>query len=155
MNRWSSLTESDTTMESMKNLPPVDGKIHHIGILVYAGDEISRLLQLLGWKIVIEEYNEAYGVETSFLENSDNALIELFQPINNEGLKKELRRRGQFIHHIAFEVDDIQAAMDHLQENGYETQQKSAEVGVGGSSVVFLNPLVTKGLIIELIEVRK
>ena len=78
--------------------------------------------------------------------------IELLEPTDAEGpIAKHLEKRGEGIHHLAFEVSDIQGMLKALKEKGVPLVDTEPRIGAGGSKIAFLHPKGTKALI-ELVE---
>ena len=79
--------------------------------------------------------------------------IELLEPTSEAStVHTFLQKRGEGIHHIAYHVDDIEAAIAHLKEMGYRLLSDTPEIGAGGSKIVFLHPKSSFGVLIELVE---
>lgn len=125
-------------------------KLAHIGLVVknleQARDFYDSIFKL-GTSTLIEE--EEFIVS---LIDVDNVKLELMAPIGNKGtLARFLEKRGEGIHHICFEVDDIDAAIESLTAQGVELVNKEPQLGVEGR-IVFLHPRSTHGVLIELVE---
>lgn len=126
--------------------------IHHLGILVYDPKPLIDLFQLLGWSLSNKSYNDEYGVQTYFLGNKNHKMqIEFIVPKTNEGLKKQLNKRGNHIHHIAIELDNIEEGIHNLTDIGYKFISKSPVKGYENRDVIFLHPIETKGILVEFI----
>lgn len=86
----------------------------------------------------------------------DGADIELLQSTKPEGqINKFINRKGQGIHHMAFEVDDIQYELDHLRSKGIMLIDKKPYVNAHHDLVAFIHPKDTYGVLIELIQKKK
>lgn len=125
-------------------------KLAHIGLVVknleQARDFYDSIFKL-GTSTLIEE--EEFIVS---LIDVDNVKLELMAPVGNKGtLAKFLEKRGEGIHHICFEVDDIDAAIESLTARGVELVDKEPQLGAEGR-IVFLHPRSTHGVLIELVE---
>jgi methylmalonyl-CoA/ethylmalonyl-CoA epimerase len=128
-------------------------KIEHIGVAV-RDLEISNLLfeKLLGAPSYKQEEVVSEGVMTSFFENGPNK-IELLAATNPDSpIAKFLEKKGEGIHHIAFDVEDIEAEMVRLKEEGFVVLNEIPKKGADNKLVVFLHPKSTNGVLIELCQ---
>jgi methylmalonyl-CoA/ethylmalonyl-CoA epimerase len=128
-------------------------KIEHIGIAV-KNLEASNLLfeKLLGNPPYKQEEVESEGVKTSFFLNGPNK-IELLEATNeNSAIHKFLEKKGEGIHHIAFDVSDIYAEIIRLQSEGFQLISDQPKKGADNKLVVFLHPKSTNGVLIELCQ---
>ncbi len=131
-------------------------KIEHIGIavkdLTKSNDLFTKLLGASPYKMeeVLTE-----KVKTSFFKTGENK-IELLEAINNEGpIAKFLESRGEGIHHIAFDVEDIRAEMKRLKEEGFVLLSEEPKPGADNKLVCFLHPKGTNGVLVELCQERR
>lgn len=128
-------------------------KIEHIGIAV-KDLEASNLLfeKLLGVPAYKREEVVSEGVITSFFQNGPNK-IELLAATNTESpIAKFLAKKGEGIHHIAFDVTDIEAEIIRLQKEGFTVLNEQPKLGADNKRIVFLHPKSTNGVLIELCE---
>jgi methylmalonyl-CoA/ethylmalonyl-CoA epimerase len=128
-------------------------KIEHIGIAV-KDLEISNVLfeKLLGIPAYKFEKVESEGVMTSFFKTGPNK-IELLAATNPESpIAKFLDKKGEGIHHIAFEVEDIQFEIARLKKEGFVVLNEEPKKGADNKWVVFLHPKTTNGVLIELCQ---
>ena len=128
-------------------------KIEHIGIAV-KDLEISNALfeKLFGVPAYKEEEVESEGVKTSFFMNGANK-IELLEATNpNSPIAKFLEKKGEGIHHIAFEVQNIVAELSRLKEEGFIILNEIPKKGADNKLVAFLHPKSTNGVLIELCQ---
>lgn len=128
-------------------------KIEHIGIAV-KDLEVSNLLfaKLLGVPSYKQEEVESEGVMTSFFENGPNK-IELLTATNPESpIAKFLEKKGEGIHHIAFDVDDIESEIARLKVEGFVVLNEIPKKGADNKLVAFLHPKSTNGVLIELCQ---
>ena len=79
-----------------------------------------------------------------------NTKIELLESINNQSLDKFIKERGETLHHICFEVDDIRAELAALKEKGVELIDETPRQGAENREIAFLKPETTNGVLIEL-----
>lgn len=126
-------------------------RIHHIGIAVKDLDEASEFFK--------ENFSLQSKSRESFGELAfkfiplDGAAFELLQSTTSEGvIAKFIKKRGEGIHHIAFEVDDIQAELDRLKSNGVALINEQPYRNAHDELVAFINPKSTYGILIELIQ---
>ena len=128
-------------------------KIEHIGIAVN-NLETSNLLfeKLFGSPAYKQEEVESEGVKTSFFKNGPNK-IELLEATNLDSpIAKFLEKKGEGIHHIAFEVTNIELEMKRLQNEGFVLINEKPKKGADNKWVVFLHPKHTNGVLIELCQ---
>lgn len=128
-------------------------KIEHIGIAV-KDLEVSNLLfeKLLGTPPYKSEEVASEGVKTSFFMNGPNK-IELLEATNPESpIAKFLEKKGEGIHHIAFDVEDIVAEMDRLKSEGFILLNETPKKGADNKLVAFLHPKGTNGVLVELCQ---
>jgi methylmalonyl-CoA/ethylmalonyl-CoA epimerase len=98
---------------------------------------------------------ESEGVSTSFFKVGDTK-IELLQAMQPDSpIAKFIEKRGEGIHHIAFEVDDIQSEMERLQAEGFELIHTEAKDGADNKKICFLHPKSTNGVLIELCQEKR
>lgn len=128
-------------------------KIEHLGIAVHDLEASNLLFQkLLGVPHYKIEEVESEGVRTSFFKSGPNK-IELLEAIDLESpIAKFLEKRGEGIHHIAFAVDDLEAEMERLAQEGFTILNKIPKRGADNKLVVFLHPKDTNGVLIELCQ---
>ena len=125
-------------------------KIEHIGIAVKNMDDANVLFEkLLGVPSYKEETVESEGVLTSFFQTGTNK-IELLMATNPESpIAKFLEKKGEGIHHIAFDVEDIHAEISRLKEEGFVLINEVPKKGADNKLVVFLHPKNTNGVLVE------
>lgn len=128
-------------------------KIEHIGIAVNDLGASNLLFEkLFGTPPYKQEVVVNEGVKTSFFMNGPNK-IELLEATNtNSPIAKFLEKKGEGIHHIAFEVDDIIAEMARLKKEGFVVLNETPKKGADNKLVAFLHPKGTNGVLIELCQ---
>lgn len=128
-------------------------KINHIGIAVKDLAVSNALFEkLLGVSPYKQEEVESEGVITSFFK-SDTSKIELLASIDeNSVIAQFIEKKGEGIHHIAFEVDDIEQEILRLKEEGFHILNETPKKGADNKLVVFLHPKSTNGVLIELCQ---
>ena len=126
-------------------------KIEHIGIAVKNMDDANVLFEkMLGVPSYKMEAVESEGVLTSFFQTGNNK-IELLVATNPESpIAKFLEKKGEGIHHIAFDVDDIEAEIARLKNEGFVLINEVPKKGADNKLVVFLHPKNTNGVLVEL-----
>jgi methylmalonyl-CoA/ethylmalonyl-CoA epimerase len=130
-------------------------KIEHIGIAVKNLQQSNELFaKLLGTPHYKTEVVESEGVSTSFFLTGENK-IELLEATNPDSpIAKFIEKRGEGIHHIAFDVDDIVAEMKRLEAEGFTLLNKEPKLGADNKLVCFLHPKGTNGVLVELCQER-
>ncbi|MCG9792156.1 methylmalonyl-CoA epimerase [Flavobacterium algicola] len=128
-------------------------KIEHIGIAVENLEFSNQLFEkLLGVAAYHSESVAHEGVETLFFKSGPNK-IELLAATNPESsIAKFLAKKGEGIHHIAFEVDDIEQEIIRLKQEGFIFIDEFPKKGADNKRVVFLHPKNTNGVLIELCQ---
>lgn len=128
-------------------------RVEHIGIAVKALEESNPLFAaLLGSDHYKIETVESEGVATSFFK-SGATKIELLEATRADSpIAKFIEKRGEGIHHIAFEVDDIHAEMKRLAEAGFRLLQDAPKRGADNKLICFLHPKTTNGVLVELCQ---
>jgi len=128
-------------------------KIEHIGIAVKNLEESNRLFEkLLGISSYKSEEVQSEGVFTSFFQTGTNK-IELLAATNPESpIAKFLEKKGEGIHHIAFDVEDIFAEIERLKNEGFVLINEVPKKGADNKLVVFLHPKNTNGVLVELCQ---
>jgi len=128
-------------------------KIEHIGIAVSdmaaATDIYERLLNT---KVYKTEAVATEGVNTAFLQTGPNK-IELLEATSPDGpIAKFIEKRGEGIHHIAFDVTDIRAEMARLKAEGFTLLNEEPKRGADNKLVCFVHPKGTNGVLVELCQ---
>ncbi|WP_297336942.1 methylmalonyl-CoA epimerase [Algoriphagus sp.] len=131
-------------------------KIEHIGIAVQDLHESNALFaKLLGKKHFKTERVEGEAVETSFFQVGETK-VELLQATRPESaIAKYLEKKSPGVHHIAFDVEDIQAEVARLKAEGFEILNETPKEGADNKLVVFLHPRTTHGVLVELCQEKK
>ena len=128
-------------------------KMEHIGIAVYNLQEASIIYEkLFGETAYKQEEVLSEGVTVAFFGNGQNK-IELLQATNPESpIAKFIAQKGEGIHHIAFEVEDIAIEITRLQKEGFIVLNEAPKKGADNKLVAFLHPKSTHGVLIELCQ---
>ena len=128
-------------------------KIEHIGIAVKNLDEANKTYQsILGVASYKTEKVESEGVDTSFFKIGESK-IELLAATNPESpIAKFLEKKGEGIHHIAFNVEDIQAEIERLKGEGFILLNDFPKEGADNKLVAFMHPKSSNGVLVELCQ---
>ncbi len=130
-------------------------KIEHIGIAVKDLKTANELYtKLLGVEPYKSENVPSEGVTTSFFKTGESK-IELLEGLGAENpISKFIEKRGEGVHHIAFDVDDIEKEMKRLAAEGFQLLNEQPKPGADNKLVCFLHPKTTQGVLIELCQER-
>jgi len=130
-------------------------KIEHIGIAVKDLESSNLLFEkLFGVPHYKTETVESEGVKTSFFKTGTNK-IELLEATNTDSpIARFIEKKGEGIHHIAFDVDDIELEIKRLKNEGFRVINESPKKGADNKLVAFLHPKSTNGVLIELCQER-
>lgn len=127
--------------------------IDHIGIAVTDIDEaVNTYERLLGRECYKREIVEDQKVDTAFFR-TDQSKVELLGATDEESvIAKYVSKRGEGMHHVAFEVEDIHAEMDRLQKEGFTLLSKEPKQGADNKLVAFVHPKDNNGVLVELCQ---
>jgi methylmalonyl-CoA/ethylmalonyl-CoA epimerase len=131
-------------------------KVEHIGIAVKdlktAGSLYEKLLNTTVYKT---EEVASEGVKTAFLQTGTNK-IELLEALATDSpIAKFIEQKGEGIHHIAFEVDDIVAEMERLKSEGFVLLSDEPKPGADNKLVCFVHPKSAGGVLMELVQEKR
>jgi methylmalonyl-CoA/ethylmalonyl-CoA epimerase len=131
----------------------VFGRIDHVGVAVEDLDGAIALYEgTFGMPLAHRETVEEQGVEAALLDVGDGH-VELLRPLGPETpVGKFVAKRGEGIHHVAYAVADIDAALEELKARGIELIDSEARVGIRSSRVAFVHPRSTGSVLTELVE---
>jgi methylmalonyl-CoA/ethylmalonyl-CoA epimerase len=128
-------------------------KVEHIGIAVKSLSQANKLYaSLFGQEHYKVEAVESEGVSTSFFQLGDTKIELLEASRADSPIAKFIEKRGEGIHHIAFEVEDIRAEMQRLQQEGFTLLNEQPKPGADNKLVCFLHPKGTGGVLVELCQ---
>jgi methylmalonyl-CoA/ethylmalonyl-CoA epimerase len=132
-------------------------KIEHIGIAVKDLDASCRLYEkLLGIAAYKQESVFSEGVDTAFFRTGENKIELLAATAATSPIASFIEKRGEGIHHIAFDVDDIYAEMKRLKNEGFVLLNEEPKFGADNKLICFVHPKGTNGVLIELCqEIKK
>lgn len=130
-------------------------KVEHIGIAVRNLEAAqATYAALFGEEHYKIEGVESEGVRTAFFRVGPNK-IELLEGTGPDSpISKFIEKRGEGIHHLAFDVEDIEAEVRRLKEKGFQVLNEQPRPGADGKVVVFLHPKSSHGVLVELCQDR-
>jgi methylmalonyl-CoA/ethylmalonyl-CoA epimerase len=131
----------------------VFSRIDHIGVAV---EQIEPMLELyrdrFGMFLAHREIVREQGVEAALLDVGESH-VELLAPLGADTpVGKFLARKGPGLHHVAYQVKDIDATLGALRQAGLELIDEHARVGIRGSRVAFMHPRATDGVLTEIVQ---
>src|SRR5215212_8705203 len=134
-------------------LRPMFGRIDHIGVAV---EDLEAAIDLhtraYGMEVVHRETVEPQGVEAVLLDVGENH-VELLAPLSAETpVGRFLAKRGPGLHHVAYQVGDIDATLHALRVEGVRMIDETPRKGIRGAQVAFLHPAGTGGVLTELVQ---
>lgn len=128
-------------------------KIEHIGIAVKNLKDSNELFfKLFGEPHYKTEEVKSEGVNTSFFKVGDNKIELLEATKENSPINKFIEKKGEGIHHIAFDVDDIVGEIKRLKKEGFKVLNETPKKGADNKLVAFLHPKSSNGVLIELCQ---
>jgi len=130
-------------------------KISHVGIAVRSIEEATKLYtEVLGLEVQDIETVDEYKVKIAIIPVGDSN-IEFVEPTDPEaGVAKYIEKKGEGLHHLALEIDNIEAALTSLKARGIPLVDETPRTGSGGTRVAFLHPRGAK-ISLELVEPKK
>ncbi len=128
-------------------------RIDHVGVAVTDLEAaLGVYAETLGMPVVHRERVEEQGVEAVLLDVGENH-IELLQPLGDDTpVGKFLAKRGPGLHHVAYQVADIDAELRRLKDAGTRLIDESPRTGIRNSRVAFLHPSASGGVLTELVQ---
>ena len=128
-------------------------KVDHIGIAVKDLSDAAKFWEdTIGLKIVETEEVVSQKVKTAFLPCGDSEIELLIATDPESAIAKFIEAKGEGIQHIALRVDDIEAALAELKEQGVRLIDETPRIGAGGAKIAFLHPKATGGVLLELCQ---
>jgi methylmalonyl-CoA/ethylmalonyl-CoA epimerase len=128
--------------------------IEHIGIAVKDVENTLKLYaSIFGLKPEEITILEDYGLKVGSIQIGDTKLEFLESIRKDTPIAKFIEKRGQGIHHVCFQVDDIEKTLKRLAQDGIELVDKKPKPGARGDKIAFIHPRSTSGILIELCEV--
>lgn len=131
-------------------------RIDHIGVAVEDLDaSIALYEQTYGMALVHRETVESQGVEAVLLDVGENH-VELLRPLGPDTpVGKFLAKKGPGLHHVAYQTDDVEAALARLKAAGVRLIDETPRVGIRDSRVAFLHPAASGGVLTEIVQPSK
>jgi methylmalonyl-CoA/ethylmalonyl-CoA epimerase len=128
-------------------------RVEHIGIAVRDMAESQKLFEtLLGTTCYKKEVVESEKVTTAFFQKGETK-IELLESSDPEGvIAKFIDKKGEGLHHIAFEVEDIRAEMERLKKEGFKLLMEEPKAGADNKLICFVHPKSANGVLLELCQ---
>ena len=128
-------------------------RVDHIGVAVEDLDAAIALHEeAYGMAVAHREVVEEQGVEAVLLNVGENH-VELLRPLNQETpVGRFLSKRGPGLHHVAYQVTDVQATLDTLRDSGLRLIDQTPRNGIRGSRVAFLHPASSGGVLTEIVQ---
>lgn len=131
-------------------------RVEHIGIAVKDLEAAIPLFEkLLNTPCYKTETVESEGVHTAFFQNSETKLELLESSREDSPIAKFIEKKGEGMHHIAFEVADIESEMKRLAAEGFVLLNEKPKQGADNKLVCFLHPKGTRGVLVELCQEQK
>lgn len=127
-------------------------KVHHVGVVVRDMEQSMRFYRdTLGLPVHKLETIEEQGVKAALLTVGDSE-IELLEPVvADNGVARYLESKGEGLHHICFEVDDVERDLDELKRREIELIDRETRIGLAGR-ICFLHPKAMHGALVELCQ---
>ena len=128
-------------------------RVDHIGVAVEDLDAAIALHeQAYGMTVAHREVVDEQGVEAVLLDVGENH-VELLRPLSEETpVGRFLSKRGPGLHHVAYQVADVQATLATLRERGLQLIDEQPRTGIRGSRVAFLHPASSGGVLTEIVQ---
>lgn len=131
-------------------------RVEHIGIAVKSLTESIPLFEkLLSTPCYKTETVESEAVATAFFQKGETKIELLESTTENGVIQKFIEKKGEGIHHLAFEVEDIYAEMERLKGEGFVLLNEQPKNGADNKLICFLHPKSTNSVLIELCQERK
>ena len=129
-------------------------KISHIAIVVADLEQAMDFwVNVLGLPLTHVEHVPDQDVDVAFLPSGESE-IELLEPLSDEsGVARFMQKRGPGMHHICFEVDNIDLMLERMKTAGVPLINEEPTIGTGGKKIAFVHPKGTGGVLVELYEI--
>jgi len=130
-------------------------KVHHIGIAVKdLKAAAEKYVAITGLKHYETEYVPEQDVEVAMFEVGESRIELLQGKSENSPISKFLEKNREGLHHVAYEVEDIDKALEELKAQGFTLIDEKARIGAGGMKIAFIHPKSTNGVLTELSQVK-
>lgn len=126
-------------------------RVHHVGVATRDAASLAKRYEALLEATTVHE-ERFDGMEVVFLD-LDGQYLELLEPRADGVIDRFLDERGPGVHHVAYETDDVEGALERARDLGVERIDESPRPGAWGHEVAFLHPNSTDGVLIEFVEV--
>ena len=127
-------------------------EIDHLGIAVKSLAQAKKFYENLGLSPMADETVEAEKVRLSMVPVGESR-IELLEPLSDDSpIAKFLAKRGEGLHHVALNVEDLSATVERLKASGTRLISDEIKIGAGGHLYVFVHPSSAGGVLLELVE---
>jgi methylmalonyl-CoA/ethylmalonyl-CoA epimerase len=128
--------------------------IDHIGVAVPSIEKaLPHYRDALGMTLVHRETVDEQGVDAALLDVGESH-VELIEPLSpDSGVGRFIAQRGAGLHHVAYRVDNIEAALEGCRSAGMRLIDETPRTGIRGSRVAFLHPTSTGGVLTEIVQV--
>jgi methylmalonyl-CoA epimerase len=127
-------------------------EIDHLGIAVKSLAQAKKFYEALGLSPMEDETVEAEKVRLSMVPVGESR-IELLEPLSDDSpIAKFLAKRGEGLHHVALNVEDLSGTVERLKASGTRLISDEIKVGAGGHLYVFVHPSSAGGVLLELVE---
>lgn len=128
------------------------GRVHHVGIAVHSLQEAMPRFRTLGLGGGEAEVVPGAGARVCFI-GSGETQVELVEPLGPESpVARFLEKRGEGLHHVAFETEDVAAELAVLEAEGFELVDHAPRPGAHGRLVAFIQPRSLHGVLVELVQ---
>jgi methylmalonyl-CoA/ethylmalonyl-CoA epimerase len=128
-------------------------KIEHIGIAVKDMEKAKEVYEnLLDEEAYKVENVDSEAVDTVFFKTGDTKIELLSATREDSPIAKFITKKGEGMHHIAFDVDDIDAEIERLKEKGYQLLNEEPKSGADNKLIAFLHPKSSNGVLVELCQ---
>ena len=126
-------------------------RIHHIGIVMMSRERAEEFMEIFGFEEECEEYVEAYSAQCIFTKKKpEEVALEFVIP--DSGILTQYKNGKGGIHHIALEVDDVEAVRKEYEDKGRQMLEESAAKGACGLIVNFMRPRSGAGILVEFVQ---
>ena len=126
--------------------------IDHLGIAVRSLDEAKQFYRKLGMEVLGEETVEQERVRLAMVPAGEGRLELLEATSDDSPIARFIARRGEGLHHVALQVEDLAATLERLKRDGVRLVNDQIQVGAGGHLYVFVHPSSTGGVLLELCQ---